>query len=93
MDRDSSCFAPATHERIRDAEITENLEASGVDHERARLVRTVDQAVDNARPNSKGVQRGGQHQTRGARSHHQDVRDCSFVHRHFTIAFDRATIL
>ena len=90
MDHNSSCFASATHERVGYAEVPENLEASGVDHERARLVRAVDQTVNDARLNSERVERSGQHQTGRACSNHQNVRDCSFVQRHITIAFDRA---
>ena len=55
------------------AQITKDLEASGVDDQRPRLVRTVDQAVDDSRPHSEGVQGSGEHQACWTRAHHQNV--------------------
>ena len=93
MDGDPSCGITASHERLRDAKVSKNLEAAGVDYERARLVGTVDQPVDDPRPDPKRVEGCGQHQPCRPRSHYQDVNCCSFVYRHMAIVVDRATIL
>ena len=92
MNGDARAGVAAPPKRSFYAEIAHYLQASRVDDERARLVGAVDQPVDDAGSDPEPVQRRRQHQAGRARTDHQDIHGCIFVHRS-RAAWARATIL
>jgi len=70
MDRDARGRISALAKSVPNAQILQNLEAPRMDDECPGLVRPIDETIDQPRPHSECLERRGEHEAGGSRTHH-----------------------